>query len=114
MISKITKYFANFRYEKFGGRPALEPPVMRYVLRPVDGWQYGYALPMSDPAAGDVAWKTFKDTDGIFYVAVCDFCNGNCGQCGTSIGQDIPFDFDVMAKNGKWDKPGWGFYRSGR
>lgn len=110
MISKLTKYIENLRFGKFGRTP-LEPPIKAYIIRPRDGIQYGYALPTSDPAAGDIAWTRHETLEGTIYVAVCDFCGGNCGQCGTSVGQGIPFDFDLMAKNGKWTEPGWGFHK---
>jgi hypothetical protein len=82
----------------------------RYILRPRDGIQYG-PLPARDGAHGDqIAWIKGTDSDGELYIAVCDFCGGNCGQCGTSIGQGIPFDFDrIIYKSGMWKGPPAGF-----
>ncbi len=33
------------------------------------------------------------------WVEVCDFCGGNCGQCGTSVGAGIPFSMDTLIQN---------------
>lgn len=30
------------------------------------------------------------------WVEVCDFCGGNCGQCGWSIGSGVPASMDSM------------------
>lgn len=110
-MNKLAKYIANIRYGKLGNVTAK--PV-RYILRPSDGVQTAMFLPTEDPAAGKVFWTSGRDEVGKLYIAVCDFCGGNCGQCGTSVGQGIPFDFELMAKNGKWDQPGWGIHRRDR
>lgn len=39
-----------------------------------------------------------RTTDGKF-IEVCDFCGGNCGQCGiTSRVGNVPFNMDRMVK----------------
>lgn len=89
----------------------LEPKELRFIMRPSDGVQTAKELPKKTPMGDTAAYKKTRDESGDLYVAVCDFCGGNCGQCGTSVGQGVPFDFDLMAKNGKWNQPGWGFRR---
>jgi hypothetical protein len=41
------------------------------------------------------------------FIPVCDFCGGNCGQCGiTSIVGNVGFSMKRMAeKSGLFDKP---------
>lgn len=104
---RIHRYMCSLRYAKLR-RQALEPPIVKYIIRPRDGIQYGYALPVRDVSGTNLAWTCHEMLEGTIFIAVCDFCGGNCGQCGTSIGEGVPFNFDLMAKNGKWDKPGWG------
>lgn len=95
-------------------RPGLsigpKVPVARYILRPRDGVQFG-PLPSSDGAHGDdIGWLRGHDDDGPLWVAVCSFCGGNCGQCGTSIGMGIPFDFNrIVESSGLWKGPPAGF-----
>lgn len=82
---------------------------VRYIVRPRDGIQFG-PLPVSDLDGEPHAWMYGNDDDGELFIAVCSFCGGNCGQCGTSIGQGIPFDFDRMIKNsGLWKGQPAGF-----
>ncbi len=72
-----------------------------YILRPKDGVRRG-RLPKRDPAHGEVAYRVHRE-EGVedLYVAVCDFCGENCGQCGTSIGMGVPFSFDrIVIKSG--------------
>lgn len=73
-----------------------------YILRPLDGVKFG-TLPNEDPGQGRVAYLKTTDELGDLYRAVCDFCGGNCGQCGTSIGQGVPFNFDhIILKSEMW------------
>jgi hypothetical protein len=59
--------------------------------------------PLSTPLITDemkdcgLVWRRFEN--GSLH-AVCDFCGGNCGQCGLTarIG-NVPFDFDRMIHN---------------
>jgi hypothetical protein len=81
---------------------------VRYLVRPRDGVQFG---PLPDLRDEHAMFLNGHDDDGPLWVAVCDTCAGNCGQCGTSIGMGIPFDFDYMIEKNNWDKPGWGFKR---
>jgi hypothetical protein len=45
-----------------------------------------------------LTWAKVKDKND--FVMVCDFCGGNCGQCGmTSIIGNVPFDMQFMVDN---------------
>lgn len=74
---------------------------VRYRLRPRDGIKFG-VLPIEH--VGDrLAYIKGTDDQGELYVAVCDMCGGNCGQCGTSIGEGVPFNFDrIILKSELW------------
>lgn len=74
-----------------------------YILRPGDGVRKG-RLPTADPGHGEVSYLIHRE-EGIddLYVAVCDFCGGNCGQCGTSVGSGVPLDFErIILKSNLW------------
>lgn len=46
----------------------------------------------------ELKWAHVKDTDD--FIMVCDFCGGNCGQCGlTSIVGNVPADMQHMIDN---------------
>lgn len=44
------------------------------------------------------SWKLLPDGT---WIEACDFCGGNCGQCGTSLGMDVRNQpsMDQMIKN---------------
>lgn len=50
-------------------------------------------------------WRLVEYSDGSRqWRKVCDFCGGNCGQCGlTDTIGNIPFSLDRMVKKGNWD-----------
>lgn len=33
------------------------------------------------------------------WIEVCDFCGGNCGQCGWSVGSGIPASMNTMIES---------------
>ena len=59
--------------------------------------KYGHAAPLQ--TRNDLIWILHKDE----WREVCDFCHGNCGQCGLTdrIG-NIPASMDAIVKNGDW------------
>lgn len=86
--------------------PAKHP--VRYILRPRDGIQTGF-LPEKDSAHGEIMFLKMRDDNGDLFVAVCATCGGNCGQCGTSVGEGVPLNFNHMITKNHWDAPAWGF-----
>jgi hypothetical protein len=65
-------------------RHFLAPPVRKISRppKPVDDRQAGLKWVWSDPA----------------WIEVCDFCGGNCGQCGiTGRVGNVPFNIEQMA-----------------
>lgn len=76
-----------------------------YILRPRDGLQVG---PLPDVSLEGVVFIRTEDELGYLWIAVCDTCGGNCGQCGTSIGAGVPASMKTLARTCGWDKPGWG------
>lgn len=83
--------------------PAPEPEIVRYVLRANDGVQIGVP-PVLGPTSPDSYMREFRwrkgwDDEGPLLIAVCDFCGGNCGQCGTSIGRGVPATMQQMVQS---------------
>lgn len=61
--------------------------------------------PMPKARPGNaMAWMTGQDGTGE-WVEVCDFCGGNCGQCGTSVGMGVPPSMDRMVGKLQQNEP---------
>lgn len=80
--------------------PAPETEIVRYVIRPGDGVHVG---PLPDAAKiadqQGYRWRAGWDDEGPLLIAVCDFCGGNCGQCGTSVGRGVPATMQQMVQS---------------
>lgn len=62
---------------------------------------YSVWRPKDDKLKG-LMW-VWSDEEG--WYEVCDFCHGNCGQCGiTGRVGNRPYSLDAIVKNGHWDK----------
>lgn len=67
------------------------------VLPPTD--KHGNPKPADDKAAG-LMWVLSTDRE---WMEVCDFCHGNCGQCGiTGRVGNVPASLQAIVDNGNW------------